>query len=207
MALLEARALAAGASTVARRRQWTSRLRRRRGFAVTWHRCRRWDWSACAEGRLAQSLLDYVRRAARCCARPFGAQLPTDWPCARWGWLWPRYAQRGRSPVVHAYEEMTGCTAAQCSSLRLTRASIRGACSRRICAPSVRCRPSRQPCCRAYSARGVFRWVLTEHVRPIHAHIRLLSGAPGMGCTSRVDALVGGLCKRGRFALSNCRFS
>jgi hypothetical protein len=28
-----------------------------------------------------------------------------------------------------------------------------------------------------------------------------------MGCISRGDALVGGLCKRGRFALSNCRFS
>eukprot|EP00959_Pyramimonas_sp_CCMP1952_P469616 9495243-Pyramimonas_sp.AAC.1 len=27
----------------------------------------------------------------------------------------PRYPQRGRSPVVHAYEEMTGCTAARCS--------------------------------------------------------------------------------------------
>ena len=81
--------------------------------------------------------------------------------------------------------------------------STKGARGRRICTPSGRCRPSRQLCCRAYSARGLFRWVLTERVRPTHAHIRLLSvrGAPDMGCTSRSAALVDGLCARGRFAL------
>ena len=108
VAVLEAHALAVGASTVVMRRQWTS-------IAVTWHRCRRWAWSACAEARFAQFLLGSARRDAHCCALPFGVQVSTDWPYARWCWFRPRVAQRGQSPVVHAPEEMTGCTAARCS--------------------------------------------------------------------------------------------
>ena len=111
VAPLEAHAPAVGASTVVARRQWTS-------TTVTRHRCQAWaapERSACAAARLAQSRLGSERRAVRCCALPFGVQLLTGWPYARWGWLRPRDAQCGQSPEAHAPEEMTGCTAARCS--------------------------------------------------------------------------------------------
>ena len=105
VALLEAHALAVGTSTV-----------------VKWHRFQawatpEWDCSACAAARLAQSRLGSERRAVRCCALPFGVQLPTDCPYAPWGWSRPRDAPCAQPPVAHAPEARTGCTAVRCSAI------------------------------------------------------------------------------------------
>ena len=114
VALLEAHALAVGTSNVLIQRQWTSSV-------VKWHRFQawatpEWDCSACAAARLAQSRLGSERRAVRCCALPFGVQLPTDCPYAPWGWSRPRDAPCAQLPVAHAPEARTGCTAVRCSA-------------------------------------------------------------------------------------------
>ena len=60
-------------------------------------------------------------------------------------------------------------------TLRLARASIVGACMRRVCCHPGRCQPSRNAWrlpCRARSTLGV---LLNEYVGPVDAHIRLLS--------------------------------